>query len=219
MKEQLTIDNATRTGDESVFFVRKHSVIGHRSPVKSSPRGFTLVETLVAISILLVAVVGPISLIGDALQKLYYARDEMIAINLAQEGIEIVRYARDSNMLSNSSKPWKDLNDTNTNLKKGYIIDAGALALGGVSNIVKKCTGGLDCTAPQPVFVDTTTGMYRQCVSGCSFSPTPFMRLVEIAEVNPATPDEREATVIVTWTTGGQSGKVVVSENLFKLVP
>ena len=61
----------------------------------SAQRGFTLVETLIAIAILLIAVVGPISLIGDALHKLYYAKDQMIAINLAQEGIEVVRQRRD----------------------------------------------------------------------------------------------------------------------------
>ena len=67
--------------------------------IQHSQRGFTLLETLVAISILLIAVVGPMSIIGRSLPQSAYARDHAIAVNLAQEGIEAVRQKRDSNML------------------------------------------------------------------------------------------------------------------------
>ena len=70
----------------------KHSIFNIQY---SSNRGFTLMETLVAISILLIAVVAPMSTIGGALSFIYIARDQMIAVNFAQEGIEVVRQKRD----------------------------------------------------------------------------------------------------------------------------
>lgn len=163
--------------------------------------GFTLIETLVAITILLVAVVGPISLIGDSIRKMYYARDETLAINLAQEGIEMVRQVRDTNMLSGSA--WL------TNLADGtYMIDAGTFMTGAPNTFVVYCGGAC---APQPIYLDTTTGLYRQ---GTAFSPTRFSRIVTISSAGlPA--NERQVTSTVTWLTGGSTGSVSVSEYIF----
>ena len=63
-------------------------------------RGMTLIETLVAISILAVAIVAPMSLTMQSLSAAYYARDQITAFNLAQEAIESVRAVRDGNILS-----------------------------------------------------------------------------------------------------------------------
>lgn len=155
-------------------------------------RGFTLVETLIAIAILLVAVVGPISLVGDSLHKIYYAKDEMIAINLAQEGIEVVRQIRDSNMLA--GVPW------GTGLADGsYVADAFNLALSvcGDTKVYQDATG------------------YRQlCAGGTSTQFT--SRIVTIVTV---AADEKRITSTVTWNTGGNSGTVTASENIFKWTP
>jgi prepilin-type N-terminal cleavage/methylation domain-containing protein len=62
-------------------------------------RGMTLVETLVAVSILAVAIVAPMTLTMRSLSAAYYARDQVIASNLAQEAIEAVRAVRDQNIL------------------------------------------------------------------------------------------------------------------------
>ncbi|MFZ2887015.1 MAG: prepilin-type N-terminal cleavage/methylation domain-containing protein [Minisyncoccia bacterium] len=63
-------------------------------------RGMTLVETLVAVSILSVAIVAPMTLTMQSLSAAYYARDQVIASNLAQEAIEAVRAVRDANILT-----------------------------------------------------------------------------------------------------------------------
>lgn len=57
--------------------------------------GLTMVESLVAISILTIAVIGPLSIIAQALQTSYYTRDQMTAHYLAQEAVEYVRNMRD----------------------------------------------------------------------------------------------------------------------------
>ena len=65
--------------------------------------GFTLIETLVAISLLAVAIVAPMSLTTQSLSSAYYARDQMTAFHLAQEAIESVRSVRDENILANEA--------------------------------------------------------------------------------------------------------------------
>lgn len=166
--------------------------------------GFTLIETLVAISILLIAIVGPISLIGDALHRSYYAKDEMIAINLAQEGVEAVRRVRDTNMLGGGTSPGNWLAD----LSNGdYIIDAGSIA-GTPATFLVPC--GSCAGLPQPVYFHTATGLYRQ---GTVYNPTQFSRVVTISGSGTS---ERKATATVTWRTGGGTGSVSAWGYIFK---
>lgn len=69
--------------------------------------GFTIIETLVAISILLVAVVAPLSLASQSLSASIRAKEKLIATYLAIEGTEYVRNVRDTNVLS-TSLSWLD---------------------------------------------------------------------------------------------------------------
>jgi prepilin-type N-terminal cleavage/methylation domain-containing protein len=71
--------------------------------ITAHKRGFTLIETLVAVSLLVIAIVAPMSLVSQALTTAYYARDQVAAYSLAQEGIEAVRAVRDGNILSNAT--------------------------------------------------------------------------------------------------------------------
>ncbi|MFA6463471.1 MAG: hypothetical protein WCV55_00520 [Candidatus Paceibacterota bacterium] len=57
--------------------------------------GFTLVETMVAITILLTTIVGPMEIASKALFSSFYARDQITAYYLAQEGVEYLRHERD----------------------------------------------------------------------------------------------------------------------------
>jgi prepilin-type N-terminal cleavage/methylation domain-containing protein len=80
--------------------------------------GFTLLEVIIAIFIFTVGLVAVWSLIQQPLSYSKIASQKLIAIYLAQEGIEIVRNIRDSNLLKKcyfaSSTSW----DTNE-LKSG----------------------------------------------------------------------------------------------------
>ncbi len=62
---------------------------------KTNQRAFTLIETLVAITILLIALAGPLTIASKGLSTAYYARDQITAFYLAQEGIEYIRNFRD----------------------------------------------------------------------------------------------------------------------------
>ena len=68
--------------------------------LKKNSRGFTLVETFVAITVLAFALTGPLLIVSSGLVSARYARDEITAFYLASEATEYVRNIRDSNILS-----------------------------------------------------------------------------------------------------------------------
>lgn len=66
-------------------------------------KAFTLIEMLVAISILLIAVVGPLSIVAGTIGTSNLAKEQITAHYLAQEAVELVRNVKDNNRLSGSS--------------------------------------------------------------------------------------------------------------------
>lgn len=62
--------------------------------------GFTLIETLVAVTIIAFAVTGPLFTASRALVAAEIARDQLTASYLAQEGVEYVRAMRDTEYLA-----------------------------------------------------------------------------------------------------------------------
>lgn len=67
-----------------------HILIGQQNT-----EGFTLVETLVAVTVLLVVIIGPMTIAQKGIQNAYYAREQLIAVSLAQEAVEGIRELRD----------------------------------------------------------------------------------------------------------------------------
>ena len=167
----------------------------------STLSGFTLVETLVALSILLIAVVAPISRIEDSLHKMYYVRDEAVAVNLAQEGIDIVRQIRDTNMINNVS--WTQ------NLADGtYTVDIYKFITtpASPSGYLIPCAG-----CDQKVYLDSSASLYRQ---GAGTTATQFSRNIIISSAG-LQPYERMLTSTVSWKTGGTNGSIVIKEYLY----
>ncbi len=65
--------------------------------------GFTLVETLVAISIFSISILGMMSVLGSGIANTNYAKRKIVATYLAQEGIEYIRNMRDTAVLYTSN--------------------------------------------------------------------------------------------------------------------
>jgi prepilin-type N-terminal cleavage/methylation domain-containing protein len=66
---------------------------------QKNKNGFTLVETLVAVTVLLLVIIGPMTIAQKGIQNAYYAREQLVAVSLAQEAIEGVRELRDAQAL------------------------------------------------------------------------------------------------------------------------
>jgi Tfp pilus assembly protein PilV len=67
-------------------------------------KGFTLVETLVAVFILTFSIVILMKVVSDGLFSARYARNEITAIYLAQEALEYIRNDRDSLLFEFNNK-------------------------------------------------------------------------------------------------------------------
>jgi len=94
---------AERKGNPSVSFCC------NKNTTQKLVSGFTLVEALVAISVLMVAVVSPLTIAQKGLSSAMYSKDQMIASYLAQDAIEYIKYVRDENVdktLSGTPTDW-----------------------------------------------------------------------------------------------------------------
>lgn len=114
---------------------------------KTPQSGFTLVETLVAISILLLVIIGPMTIAAKGLQEAYYANEQITAVFLAQEAIESIRNLRDDNALDILDKINKSQSTTGLTTWDWY------------SNLANFCKSGNGCD------IDLVAGptSYKSC--------------------------------------------------------
>jgi prepilin-type N-terminal cleavage/methylation domain-containing protein len=73
-----------------------------RAPIHTQQKGFTLLETLVAVFILTLALTGPIYIASLAIRGSVESRDNISAYHLAEEAIEVIRNRRDNISLQSS---------------------------------------------------------------------------------------------------------------------
>ena len=169
-------------------------------------RGFTLVETLVAITIIALAIVGPLYAVQQALNASRIARDVLIASSLAQEGVEFVRAVRDGNYITNFAAPGT------RNWLSGF--DGTAAGTASYANcITADCV--IDSTQTTisrtitPLYL-SSAGIYNQQGSGTA---TKYTRRVRFTAV-PGSTTEMVVTVTVTWNQLGQTQTVTVTDRL-----
>lgn len=177
-------------------------------------RGFTLVETLVAITILLVAMVAPMTIAARGLQSSFFAREEVTAFVLAQEGIELVRARRDENVLQ--SRSW--LTDFTTGpciSANGCGVDARDFYSGGGNAPFFSC-GGTACRLNYDSGALTTglRGFYTYR-TGVGISPSLFTRVIKMNQISAG--KEAEVVVQVSWQSGlfGATKTVTLQSSIF----
>ncbi len=204
----------------------KNKIIKIENKAKNSYRGlrnkgFTIVETLIAISILAIALTGPLSIVSQSLKSSYFARDLVTALYLAQEAVEYIRNRRDQNGLQKTTAAdWLNgltvstdtgeniLNDVNSSVSKAYLERTSS----GYS--LKKCTpnGDQDCPA---MTYDPNTRIYGEYTGGLANSV--FTREIIMAK-SPGDPDAKREIIVsvrVSWNTSSISNSVVIDEHLY----
>lgn len=162
-------------------------------------KGFTLVETLVAITILLVAITGAYSAAQTGLSGATYSRDQVVAIYLAQEGVEQIRNMRDENGIA--GRNWL----TGIAQNNGDPCYFGSsCTVDTVANTLASCGSG---TCPT-VRTDTTNGFYG---SNPAWTPTPFTRSITLTQISS---DEVQIVVTISWSKGLSNRSFRVRENI-----
>lgn len=75
----------------------------------NNKRGFTILETLVAITILMLAIVGPLTASQKSLVASLYAKDQIVAAYLAQDAMEYLKNTRDTTLSGGTFSDWVTL--------------------------------------------------------------------------------------------------------------
>ncbi|MFA6995617.1 MAG: type II secretion system protein [Patescibacteria group bacterium] len=92
-------NNSTTTGNR--FFAAPACPVDRLGMTKrkalGTTKGFTMVEIIVVLFIISVGIVGVLSLIVQNISSQSYDKNNLVASQLAQEGIELIRKVRDSN--------------------------------------------------------------------------------------------------------------------------
>lgn len=154
-------------------------------------KAFTVIETLVAISILTVAIAGPLTIAQRSLQSALFARDQITALYLAQEGLDLARAYRDRNaliVLRGATLGWLTGLET---CSVGCTIDPSTATVAG-------CVGGV-CPAMR---YDSSRNLYQYTTG----SNSRFTRTIRVTVV-----DSSSALVeaTVSFTTGSIPRSVV----------
>ncbi len=179
----------------------------------TTQQGFTIIETLVAITILMVAIAGPLSIASKGLSGALASRDQMIAAYLAQESMEVIKNLRDNNVYNNPSDSTKWLQ--NSNLPGGF---PSCFRNGGGNRCDASVTdtpGIITGSNTFPLKL-TSTGYSH----GNSGTATPFSRYLYLSKPwDPntqcdTTDSECTVTVVVDWYEGRVPYQVVLSSQL-----
>jgi len=177
---------------------------------KIAAGGFTLIEALVAISILTLSIAGPMVTASDGLKNSTYARDQIVAFYIAQEGIEIIRSIRDGNALNNTS--WL------TGIAAACTSGAGAgcgIDIRNLNFIDCAGNGGTACNIyydPKGLIAGGggVRGIYSHVSGGTQ--QTIYKRSIKIVAIN-----AQESTIdaTVTWISHGITKTITVQSRLF----
>ena len=159
-------------------------------------RGFTLVETLVAIAILTIAISGPFVAAQRSFIAASIARDQFIATFLAQEALEYIHAIRDDNYLA--GRDWLS--------GLGACEGGSSCTVDPTQEVISACNGICGGLAL------SDTGLYNQTPVSSTNHATPFTRTVTIEQINPT---EVRITVSVSFNSGHASHTVSAKESLF----
>lgn len=150
-------------------------------------QGYSFVEVLVAISILLIGLVGPLTIAATGLKNATFAKEQNIAFFLAQEAIEGAIYLREAGGLANLADdavdPWAWVD---------------ALPANCFNDLPCRYNGAdqsfTECASLCRLFFDSSSVV--RYVHNQNYEPTPFRRRVFFEETNDHTLYIR---VVVNW--------------------
>ena len=171
-------------------------------------KGFTLIETLVAITVLILGVTGAYVAATQSITNSIYAKEQVIAFYLAQEAVEKIRNTRDTNAISGLN--WlHNLAEQGTD--PCYF---GNSCYGDIFNSpngqpFNQCSGAGACP---DLYQDPTTGFYSYNSSAPNID-SGYNREIVLTQINA---HEVEILVTVSWSKGTITRTFRVQENLYQ---
>jgi len=177
-----------------------------------SQSGFSLVEVLVAISILLLVMTGPMRVLTQTTNSTTFSNQQTVAFFLAQEGLELVQLGRDNLALGDFKDAIRN-ESVEPNPWQRFQLDFAACFGSNTCGITAStdadglattsCSTGTNCR----LYLSTTTtdrARYSHTNVGVV---TPYTRRIQIGIIpntqDPSRPRGLVATSTVTWRTGG----------------
>jgi prepilin-type N-terminal cleavage/methylation domain-containing protein len=176
-------------------------------------KGFTLVESLVAVSILSLSILSTFTAVQGGLQSSNYAKDQMVAYYLAQEAMEYIKNVRDQNALAS-------LGGTPVNWLTGLSAQVSDPCYFGevctIDSYTNTISGASPCTTAfgscPNLNQNSVTGLYGY-TSGTNWSTTNFKREIKLTQNSVNT--EITVTINISWTTKGVPHTFQVSQLIF----
>jgi type II secretory pathway pseudopilin PulG len=189
--------------------------------------GFTLIETLIAVLILVFAILGPFALSAQSLRASRDARSELVASYLALEGIEIVHNIRDNNSggdLTVERDEWMEdiISNCNPNGCVPDITEQEPPDVWAPTTLIA-CPPGL-CPGRSTVYYNPVTGLYRQSSSALAapWRQTIYTRTLSVVGVPPSPNPQQQIRITSTVTYLGYGNKtrtISVADSFYNWFP
>jgi type II secretory pathway pseudopilin PulG len=187
--------------------------------------GFSILEALVAIAILIIALTGPMVFAQQSLRAARLSRDQVTAFYLAQDAVEFVKHVRDENSLSTFRYDWlvglEACFADEGNPNSGCQISTPEWTGGSTAGAVEACPGA-DCPLyeQEPIGGGKLYGIF----SGTGSGESRFSRRVRIMTPEGDDPSSETEEVLVEvrvwWDTAGIDGErqVLVREHVYNWI-
>ena len=179
-------------------------------------KGFTIIESLVAITILIIGVLGPMTAATRGITDGLYASNQLIATYLAQEAIELASVQ----LTKNSNTPGVDfLADLSDCLSSNFLITCATVITpnGDGAFEFKSCANADGCQ----IAYDSDSGFYRSYPSGgTNFVGPIFTRTLKVKKLSETTDDPPKVKDVllkaeVTWFNKTISKNLSLSRYVF----
>lgn len=173
--------------------------------------GFSLAEVLVAIYILIVGITGVMTLTITTTKAGAVSSSKLIAANLAQEGIEVIKNIRDLHY----EKPIVGYPVPSPEGCPGWDCWHATISSDYLNNyLVQYNDTDLRSYVDTPLLYDPATNLYNY--DSGSISKYNFKRVITLADTNPASPGFSVKVIsTVTWTENERPHSLFVEDDLW----
>jgi prepilin-type N-terminal cleavage/methylation domain-containing protein len=179
---------------------------------KRSVGGFTLIETLVAIAILMTVIAAPLTAANKGLGTALNARDQLTASLLAQDVVEYVKNIKSVNFAEDPDTWLDGLSGCTEN--SICRLDSTRF-FGTVGSGITQCGVAATSVDSCPVWIDNSG--YRQPDPGGNSSQSAFNRGFYLVGQPVGSTTKRKIYVIVSWVSGGTRHESTLSAGISKV--